>query len=386
MRKQLRIITVIATVLLLTCLSVVPVAAQPPICTWDGTATLDGDPGDTVTAKLEDDTVVGGPVDVDPADASFYMRLIQEAGVPAEGETLYFYVDGFLGGTSTWNAGGLVTLDLAAVTGPTYTLDVAISPAGGGTVTDTGINCPGDCTQDYAEDTVVELTAAANEGFEFVNWTGDAAGTNPAVEVTMDADKTVIANFRVPGEFVLEPGLNTLSTPAYLASTLGDILKDPVSLVPYQYGVDWTGFRMTGGVWVMVTNMTTITPLQGFAIINWTAEALELPDTADWPWAEWEPGDTPMGGPVQLLAAGRWNLVGPAPGVVNGVAPDISVDDFMAGAQASRVVSPDWGDQDAWTAIYYPLWGWDWQMVRPYKAYLVFVTAASQLTGSCTLP
>ena len=190
----------------------------------------------------------------------------------------------------------------------------------------------------------------------------------------------------VAPELALEPGANTLSTPAYLASTLGDILIDPVTLVPYQYGVDWTGFRMTGGMWIMVTNMTTMTPLQGFAIINWTTGDLELPDIADWPWAEWEPGDTPMSGPVQLLAAGRWNLAGPAPGLIDGVAPGITVDDFMAGVEASRVVSPGWGNQVAWSASRNAD-GWDdAQMVSPFKAYLVFVTGASQQTGSCTLP
>lgn len=202
MRKQLKIVTVIATVLLLTCLSVVPVAAQPAVCRFAGTATLDENPGTTVTAELEDGTVVGGPVDVDPADSSYYMLIPQVGGVPAEGATLNFYVDGFLGGTDTWNAGGIKTLDLVAVTGVQYTLDVNINPEGGGTVTGDGINCPADCTQDYAEGTVVELTAAANDGFEFVNWTDDAAGTALTVEVTMDEGYSITANFTIPSERV----------------------------------------------------------------------------------------------------------------------------------------------------------------------------------------
>ncbi len=274
-------------------------------------------------------------------------------------------------------------VDLAAVSGETYTLTVAIAPAGGGTVTDTGIACPGDCTQDYAEDTVVTLTAAANAGFEFVNWTGDASGTSLAVDVTMDADKTVTANFRVPGEYVLEPGPNTLSTPAYLASNLGDI-------IPGVYATDWIGYqltwsRWTGTTWSAATASTTISPLDGFAIINLTDDDVEL-DVDSWPWAEWETGDTLLLPPTKQLTANRWALVGPAPGLVDGVAPDISVDGFMAGVQASRVVSPGWGDQSSWTATYIPLWGWDVQIASPYKAYFVFTTAASQLTGSCTLP
>jgi uncharacterized repeat protein (TIGR02543 family) len=383
LRRQLKIITVIATVLLLTCLSVAPVYAQPPICTWNGTATLDGVAGTTVSAQLADGTEVGTAA-INPADASYYMRVTQVGGVPAEGEILSFYVDGFLGGTDAWNAGGLKTLNLAAVTGPPptfYDLAVNISPAGGGTVTGDGINCPGDCTEDYAEGTVVQLTATANAGagFEFVNWSGDASGTNPTVNVTMNADKTVTANFRIPGEYVLKPGLNTLSTPAYLASTLGDI-------IPADYGIQWIGYELnnTSGTWVLVNASTTIEPLDGFVIINLlTYTEIEL-DVDNWPWAEWEEGDTPLFPPTKQLCGNRWALVGPAPGLVDGAAPDISVDNFLAGVNVSRIVSPGWGTQAAW-AIYFD-GGWPAQMVEPYKAYFVFPTKTSVLTGSCTLP
>ncbi len=278
-------------------------------------------------------------------------------------------------------------VDLSAVSGPPvpeYPLVVNVNPEGGGTVTDTGIDCPGDCTQDYAEDTVVALTAAANAGFEFVNWTGDASGTSLTVDVTMDAAKTVTANFRIPGEYVLEPGLNTLSTPAYLESNLGDI-------IPGVYGTGWTGYRLTwssryGTTWSAANASTTIAPLEGFVIINLTDDDIEL-DVATWPWAEWVSGDSPLLPPTKQLNANRWALVGPAPGAVDGASPDIWVDGFMSGVQASRVVSPGWGDQAAWSAIYLPVWGWATsEMARPYKAYFVFPTATSQLTGSCTLP
>jgi len=302
------------------------------------------------------------------------------------GKVFTFTVDGFSATSDPaapvfgWES---LEVGLAAWSGETYTLDVTINPAGGGTVTDTGIACPGDCTQDYAEGTVVELTAAAAAGFEFVNWTADASGTSLIVDVTMDADKAVTANFRIPGEFVLEPGLNTLSTPAYLASNLGDI-------IPGTYGTDWNGYRLAwsswwGTYWAAVTASTTISPLDGFAIINLTEVDIEL-DVESWPWAEWEAGDEPLFPPTKQLRANEFALVGPAPGLVNGNAPDISVDDFMAGVQASRVVSPGWGDQAAWTATFYPFGFWDEQMAGPYKAYFVYPTATSQLTGSCTLP
>ena len=110
-------------------------------------------------------------------------------------------------------------------------------------------------------------------------------------------------------------------------------------------------------------------------------------DAATWPWATYVLGDSPLLPPTKQLTADQIALVGPAPGQVNGAALDISVDNFMAGVQAGRVVSPDWGTQTPWTAIYRgSLLGWDSGLASPYKAYFVFPTAASQMTGSCTLP
>jgi uncharacterized repeat protein (TIGR02543 family) len=42
----------------------------------------------------------------------------------------------------------------------------------------------------------VTLTATPKTGYLFVNWTGDATGTNPTVTLTMSANKTVTANFK----------------------------------------------------------------------------------------------------------------------------------------------------------------------------------------------
>jgi fibronectin type 3 domain-containing protein len=41
----------------------------------------------------------------------------------------------------------------------------------------------------------VELTATADSGYGFANWSGDAIGTSNPVLVTMDGDKSITANF-----------------------------------------------------------------------------------------------------------------------------------------------------------------------------------------------
>ena len=78
-----------------------------------------------------------------------------------------------------------VTADFAI---DTHTLTIA---AVNGTVT----KVPDQPSYDYG--TIVELTASASPGHHFVNWTGDATGSNTLTTVNMDADKSVTANFAV---------------------------------------------------------------------------------------------------------------------------------------------------------------------------------------------
>ncbi len=64
---------------------------------------------------------------------------------------------------------------------------LTINTVGNGTTTGAGT---------YDEGTVVPITATPASGWQFDNWTGDVANPNSATAtVTMDADKTVTANF-----------------------------------------------------------------------------------------------------------------------------------------------------------------------------------------------
>lgn len=184
----------LAVALFVACLAVIPALAQPPVlpCTWWGSVTFDGNPvadGTAIVAKVG--TTVVGTTTTDGSDYS--MVVPQEGGVPAEGATVNFYVViggvQYLGGTDIWNAGALKELNLAAVSGPKYTLTINVNPAGAGTTNP----APGGHTYDAG--TVVTITATANPGYAFSQWSGDASGTNPTVQVTMNANKTVTANF-----------------------------------------------------------------------------------------------------------------------------------------------------------------------------------------------
>ena len=107
----------------------------------------------------------------------------------------------FLGGWSsaTWGtpvnayAGGEDVF--AAKLSDQYTLSVTISPSGGGSVTDTGINCPGDCSENCTYGTDVTLTATPAAGYQFNAWSGDYSGSTNPDTITMNGNKNVTAEF-----------------------------------------------------------------------------------------------------------------------------------------------------------------------------------------------
>lgn len=67
------------------------------------------------------------------------------------------------------------------------TLATNVSPAGAGTITPTGGT--------YTYGTKVDVTAAANAGWEFASWSGDTTSTTNPLHLTMDKNYSVSANF-----------------------------------------------------------------------------------------------------------------------------------------------------------------------------------------------
>jgi hypothetical protein len=77
-----------------------------------------------------------------------------------------------------------------------FTLNVSTS--GNGTVTGSGISCPGDCSQAYDSGTSVTLTASASVGSIFTGWSGACTGTGSCI-VGMTAPRSVGAIFVADG-------------------------------------------------------------------------------------------------------------------------------------------------------------------------------------------
>jgi len=93
------------------------------------------------------------------------------------------------------NNGNLLQRDVQVLGPTTYTLTIGVSPVAGGSVTGNGINCPGDCTQAYDQNTNVQLTANPAAAMKFLGWEGALTGTTNPNTVTMNGDKQTIAFF-----------------------------------------------------------------------------------------------------------------------------------------------------------------------------------------------
>jgi hypothetical protein len=75
-----------------------------------------------------------------------------------------------------------------------YPLQVTVTGAGSGTVSGSGIACPGTCTASYPPGTAVSLTAAPAAGSLFGGWTGACSGSGSCA-VTMNASHSIGATF-----------------------------------------------------------------------------------------------------------------------------------------------------------------------------------------------
>jgi uncharacterized repeat protein (TIGR02543 family) len=84
--------------------------------------------------------------------------------------------------------------DFSASSPATFTLTVVGGDNGTITSTPSGINCGSDCSENYAKDTGVTLTATPKAGYQFTGWSGACSGTASCV-VTMGSNQTVNASF-----------------------------------------------------------------------------------------------------------------------------------------------------------------------------------------------
>ncbi|MEW6368591.1 MAG: hypothetical protein AB1714_28515 [Acidobacteriota bacterium] len=79
-------------------------------------------------------------------------------------------------------------------------LDVTVTGNGSVTSDPQGIDCPGDCSEDFPVTTPVTLTAGPATGWKLGHWDGSCNGSNLTCLFTMDYNRAVTAVFSaLPG-------------------------------------------------------------------------------------------------------------------------------------------------------------------------------------------
>jgi hypothetical protein len=77
-----------------------------------------------------------------------------------------------------------------------------------------GTTSPAPGSYAYDKNSVVSVQASANSNYRFLNWTGDASGSNNPVSITMDRDKTITANFIRRYTLTITAGAGGTTNPA----------------------------------------------------------------------------------------------------------------------------------------------------------------------------
>ena len=122
-----------------------------------------------------------------------------------------------------------------------YTLTVNINPSGSGSVTKN----PDQASYDYG--TTVQLTPNPTTGYHFVNWSGDVPSGNEndnPLTITMDSNKTVVANFAINTYTVTfdKNGGDTDPVPSTRTTTYGGTVTLP-DTPPTKAGYTFTGYN-----------------------------------------------------------------------------------------------------------------------------------------------
>ena len=112
-----------------------------------------------------------------------------------------------------------------------YMLTTTASPSAGGTIDPPGANW-------YNSGATVQLTANANAGYVFANWSGDLSGSTNPQSLTMDAPKTVTANFALPPVADFSASLTTGNVPLTVQFT--DASTGAITSWSWDFGVGAT--------------------------------------------------------------------------------------------------------------------------------------------------
>ena len=149
----------------------------------------------TFTLGVTANPVAGGSVTKTLDQVRYdFGSVVQLNATPNTGYTFTNYTEGTT--VLSTNPSFQVTMTsnrniVANFTQNAFTLTLNAFPTAGGTVSKT----PDQAT--YTQGSTVQITATANSGYTFAGWTGDASGTTNPLNITMNSNKNITANFSV---------------------------------------------------------------------------------------------------------------------------------------------------------------------------------------------
>jgi uncharacterized repeat protein (TIGR02543 family) len=213
-------------------------------------------PGSPAQYSLTINTVGSGSVALSPTGGTYDSgTAVTLTATPAIGFQFSGW-SGDLSGTTnpatiTMNANKSVTATFTQLPPSQYTLTVNTNGSGSVALNPTG--------GVYDSGTVVTLTAAAASGFQFSEWSGDLSSSANPTTITMNANKSVIANFTTAGgsgTVVYEEtkiggssSSTTVATSASLTSVGGHLYLAAISTKPR---VTVTAVSGLGLTWTLV--------------------------------------------------------------------------------------------------------------------------------------
>ena len=129
----------------------------------------------------------------------------------------------------------------------TYNISATANPTAGGTISGAG---------EYTHGENVTLTATANTGYDFVNWTenGAAVSTETSISFTATADRNLVANFSIESYTI-----SATASPSNGGTVSGT--------GEYDYGQTVT---------------LSATPSTGYHFVNWTDNGVEVSTSAEY--------------------------------------------------------------------------------------------------------
>ena len=155
--------------------------------TWNGVTFAAAGTKDTLlTAANGCDSIVTMTLTVNPTYSVTDERTVASSELPLTWNGKVFATHGTQTATlqSVGECDSVVTMTLTV----NYVVSATADPSAGGTLTGAG---------SYSNGTTATLTASANEGFSFVNWTqgGVEVSTEPTYSFTVVSDSAFVANF-----------------------------------------------------------------------------------------------------------------------------------------------------------------------------------------------